>query len=175
MPPARWWCATWGRGRPWRHRQRCRWPDTGFHRRRRLAHGHLHRHLDPGVILYLLDEKGMNAKQIETLLYKQSGLLGCRAFPTTCAFAGKRRLRAAEAVELFCYRIRRELGSLAAAWGLDAVVPPPASANVRPRQAKVCDYARWRASTWTRPTPPTPAVTAAGSGFRCSSFPPTRK
>jgi acetate kinase len=80
--------------------------------------------LDPGVMLYLMEQKGMDAKALTNLLYKESGLLGVsgisqdmRTLLTSDAPEAK------EAVDLFCYRIARELGSLAAAaGGLDALV-----------------------------------------------------
>lgn len=102
--------------------------------------------LDPGVILYLLDEKGMNAKQIETLLYKKSGLLGVSGISNDMrVLLESDDPHAAEAVELFCYRIRRELGSLAAAMGgLDAVVfTAGIGERSGPVRAKVCDAAGW--------------------------------
>ncbi|WP_041633457.1 acetate/propionate family kinase [Magnetospirillum gryphiswaldense] len=102
--------------------------------------------LDPGVILYLLDEKGMNSKQIENLLYKQSGLLGVSGVSNDMrVLLESSDPHAAEAVDLFCYRIRRELGSLAAAMGgLDGVV---FTAGIGERSAPVrrmvCDGAGW--------------------------------
>jgi acetate kinase len=80
--------------------------------------------LDPGVVLYLMDELKMDARAIEKLLYQQSGLLGVSGISndmrTLLASADPRARRA---VDLFVYRIGRELGSLAAALGgLDAVV-----------------------------------------------------
>jgi len=80
--------------------------------------------LDPGVILYLIDELKMDARAIEKLLYQQSGLLGVSGISndmrTLLASADPRAQRA---VDLFVYRIGRELGSLAAALGgLDAIV-----------------------------------------------------
>ena len=80
--------------------------------------------IDPGVLLYLMDERGMDARAIEKLIYSQSGLLGVSGISSDM-----RKLldsddpRAKLAVDLFVYRIRRELGSLAAALGgLDALV-----------------------------------------------------
>ena len=82
--------------------------------------------IDPGVLLYLMDEHGMDARAIEHLLYKESGLLGVSG-----RSSDMRELLAAEAddaqcrlaVDLFCYRAAREIGSLAAALGgLDAIV-----------------------------------------------------
>ncbi|WP_316232610.1 acetate/propionate family kinase [Bradyrhizobium sp. SZCCHNPS2010] len=80
--------------------------------------------LDPGVVLYLLQEKGMTAEQITDLLYKHSGLKGLSGLSQDMReleTAGSRE--AAEAIDYFVFRIRRELGSMAAILsGLDAVV-----------------------------------------------------
>jgi acetate kinase len=80
--------------------------------------------LDPGVILYLIDELNMDARAIETLLYRESGLLGVSGISSDM-----RTLLASDspdarmAIDLFVYRFRRELGSMAAAIdGVDALV-----------------------------------------------------
>ena len=80
--------------------------------------------LDPGVLLYLMQERAFDAKGIEDLIYRRSGLLGVSGISSDM-----RTLRqstapeAAEAIALFVYRIVREIGSLAAALGgLDGVV-----------------------------------------------------
>jgi acetate kinase len=80
--------------------------------------------LDPGVVLYLIDELGMDARAIETLLYRESGLLGVSGLSSDMRTLLASDLpRAREAVDLFVYRFRRELGSMAAALeGLDALV-----------------------------------------------------
>ena len=80
--------------------------------------------LDCGVILYLLQEKGMSAKEIEHLLYQESGLLGLSGISNDMRVLMERDdPHAREAVDYFIYRINRELGSLAAAMGgLDAIV-----------------------------------------------------
>jgi acetate kinase len=102
--------------------------------------------LDPGVILYLIDELKMGSREIERLLYKQSGLLG------VSGISGDMRTleaspdpRARLAIDLFVYRIGREIGSLAAALGgLDAIVFTAGigehSASVR---RSVCRAAAW--------------------------------
>ena len=72
--------------------------------------------LDPGVILYLMDELRMDARAIEKLIYKQSGLLGVSGISSDMrALLASDEPRARFAVDLFVYRIGRELGSLAAA------------------------------------------------------------
>jgi len=80
--------------------------------------------LDPGVVLYLMDERGMDARAIEKLLYQQSGLLGVSGIASDMrTLLASTESRAKLAVDLFVYRITRELGSLAAALGgLDAIV-----------------------------------------------------
>ncbi|GAB5469850.1 MAG: acetate kinase [Rhodospirillales bacterium] len=80
--------------------------------------------LDPGVLLYLLRQKGMSADELETLLYKESGLLGLSGISNDMRdLLASDVPEAAEAVALFCYRCAREIGSLAAALGgLDALV-----------------------------------------------------
>ncbi len=80
--------------------------------------------LDPGVLLYLMEQKGMDAKALTNLLYKESGLLGVSGISQDMrTLLASDAPAAREAVDLFCYRIARELGSLAAAAeGLDALV-----------------------------------------------------
>jgi len=80
--------------------------------------------LDPGVILYLIDELKMDTRAIEDLIYKRSGLLGVSGISSDMrALLENEDPRARLAVDLFVYRIGRELGSLAAAaGGIDALV-----------------------------------------------------
>jgi acetate kinase len=80
--------------------------------------------LDPGVVLYLMDELKMEPRAIEKLLYQQSGLLGVSGVSSDMrTLLDSDGPKAKFAVELFIYRIGRELGSLAAALGgLDALV-----------------------------------------------------
>jgi acetate kinase len=77
--------------------------------------------IDPGVIM---DQRGMDTRAIEKLIYNQSGLLGVSGISSDMrVLLGHDDPRAALAVDLFLYRIRRELGSLVAALGgLDALV-----------------------------------------------------
>jgi acetate kinase len=102
--------------------------------------------LDPGVILYLMDQRGMDARAIERLIYNQSGLLGVSGVSSDMrTLLASSEPRAALAVDLYVYRIGRELGSLAAALGgLDALVFTGGigenSAEIR---ARVCSGAAW--------------------------------
>jgi acetate kinase len=102
--------------------------------------------LDPGVLIYLMDERGLGAREIEDLLYNRSGLLGVSGVSSDMReLADSQAPRARLAVDLFVYRIGRELGSLAAALGgLDALVFTAGigenSALIRER---VCRNAAW--------------------------------
>jgi acetate kinase len=80
--------------------------------------------IDPGVILYLMDQRGMDARAIEKLIYNQSGLLGVSGISSDMrTLLASDDPRAKIAIDLYVYRIRRELGSLAGALGgLDAIV-----------------------------------------------------
>jgi acetate kinase len=74
--------------------------------------------LDPGVLLYLMDVRGMDARDIEDLIYRRSGLLGVSGVSSDMqVLQASAEPAAAEAIALFCYRIVREVGSLAAALG----------------------------------------------------------
>ncbi|MFZ8477474.1 acetate/propionate family kinase, partial [Staphylococcus aureus] len=74
--------------------------------------------LDPGVVLYLLEQRGMTPAQVRDMLYKDSGLLGVSGLSGDMRdLTASDRPEAAEAVALFCYRIAREIGSLSAALG----------------------------------------------------------
>ena len=79
--------------------------------------------IDPAIVLYLL-KQGLNADGISDLLHNQSGLLGLSGISGDMRILlSSNESDAAEAIEIFCYRVSRELGSLAAALGgLDAVV-----------------------------------------------------
>jgi acetate kinase len=102
--------------------------------------------LDPGVILYLMDERGMDARAVEKLLYQQSGLLGVSGISSDMReLLESDAPRAKLAVELFVYRIGRELGSLAAALGgLDALVfTAGIGERAAPIRERVCRQAAW--------------------------------
>ncbi|MBZ5489897.1 MAG: acetate/propionate family kinase [Acidobacteriia bacterium] len=102
--------------------------------------------IDPGVMLYLMDELKMDARAIEKLIYQQSGLLGVSGISSDMrVLLSSDDPRARFAVDLFIYRIDRELGSLAGALGgLDALVFTGGigehAATIRER---VCRNAAW--------------------------------
>lgn len=102
--------------------------------------------LDPGVILYLMDELGMNARSIENLIYKESGLLGISGISSDMRLLlNSNDQRARLAVDLFVYRCGRELGSLAAsAGGIDALVFTAGIGEHAPSiRQRVCRDAAW--------------------------------
>jgi acetate kinase len=80
--------------------------------------------VDPGVLIYLMDETGMDARALETLIYKKSGLLGVSGISSDMrTLRQSEEPNAREAIDLFIYRIVREIGSLAAALGgVDGIV-----------------------------------------------------
>jgi acetate kinase len=102
--------------------------------------------LDPGVVLYLIDELGMDARAIETLLYKESGLLGVSGISGDMrALLASDLPHAREAIDLFVYRFRLELGSMVAAIdGLDALVfTGGIGEHAAPIRERVCRDAAW--------------------------------
>ncbi|MBP6095964.1 MAG: acetate/propionate family kinase [Methyloversatilis sp.] len=80
--------------------------------------------LDPGVLLYLMEHHGMDAQALTRLLYSESGLLGVSGLSSDMrTLLESDTAEAAQAVDLFCYRAVREIGSLAGAIeGIDALV-----------------------------------------------------
>ena len=102
--------------------------------------------LDPGVLLYLMDRHDMDARALEKLIYQQSGLLGVSGISSDMrTLLASTDPRAAAAVDLFVYRLGRELGSLSAALGgLDALVFTGGIGENAPTiRARVCRDAAW--------------------------------
>ncbi len=102
--------------------------------------------LDPGVMLYLMDQCGMDARALENLLYQQSGLLGVSGLSSDMrTLLDSEEAGARLAVDLFVYRIRREIGSLAAALGgLDALVfTAGIGENAARLRERICLDAAW--------------------------------
>jgi acetate kinase len=102
--------------------------------------------IDPGVILFLMDQRGMDVRAIENLVYKQSGLLGVSGMSSDMrALLASEDPRAHIAIDLYVYRIGRELGSLAAALGgLDAIVfTAGIGEHASVIRERVCADAQW--------------------------------
>jgi acetate kinase len=102
--------------------------------------------IDPGVLLFLIDELGFGVRDVERLLYHESGLLGMSGISSDM-----RELLASDApaarvaVEVFVYRARRELGSLVAALGgLDAIVFTAGIGENQPEvRERICRDSAW--------------------------------
>jgi len=102
--------------------------------------------LDPGVILYLLRERGMSINDVEKLLYHQSGLLGVSGISNDMReLLASRDPRAQQAVDLFVYRTARELGALVATLGgLDGLVFTAGIGEHAPEiRRRVCEKSAW--------------------------------
>ena len=80
--------------------------------------------LDPGILLYLLREKGFSAEQLEELLYRESGLLGVSGISSDVETLLKSDApAAAEALDLFAFQVARQVAALAATLGgVDRIV-----------------------------------------------------
>ena len=117
--------------------------------------------LDPGILLFLMQEKGMSPDEIATLLYEQSGLLGMSGLSRNMQdLLDSHEEVAAETVEYFCYQARLHLARLTGALGgLDRIVFTGGigenSAQIRSRICAGLDYlginidsaANWAGST----------------------------
>jgi acetate kinase len=102
--------------------------------------------IDPGVLLYLLRQKGMTPDALSDLLYDRSGLLGVSGVSSDMrALLDSDDPHAAEAVDLFTYRIAREAGALAASLGgLDGVVFTAGIGENAPQVRRdVCQRMAW--------------------------------
>lgn len=102
--------------------------------------------LDPGVILHLVEQKGMDAKSLSNLLYKQSGLLGVSGLSQDMrALLESDEASAKEAIELFCYRAACMIGQLTmAAGGLDALVfTGGIGEHAAPVRARIAEWLAW--------------------------------
>jgi acetate kinase len=102
--------------------------------------------LDPGVILYLQQSRGMNADDIEELIYKKSGLLGVSGISADMrTLLESDNPHAAEAVDMFCFRIARETAALATAMGgVDAIVFTAGIGEKSPQvRSRACAYLKW--------------------------------
>ncbi|MEM6711223.1 MAG: acetate/propionate family kinase [Pseudomonadota bacterium] len=80
--------------------------------------------IDPGVLIYLMQTHGMNADEIATLLYKESGLKGMSGLSNDMReLLASHDPRARQAIDYFVFRIRRELGGMTAVMqGLDTLI-----------------------------------------------------
>lgn len=104
--------------------------------------------IDPGVLIYLMDQYQLDARALENLLTYQSGLLGVSGISSDMRALLHREAtecHAAEAIELFIYRITREIGSLTAALGgLDSIIfTGGIGEHAAPIRARICRALAW--------------------------------
>ncbi len=102
--------------------------------------------IDPGVLLYLMEERGMTAPGIAELLYKRSGLLGVSGISGDMrTLLASKASEAKRAIDLYVYRAAREIGSLAAALGgLDALVfTGGIGEHAGPVREAIVEQSRW--------------------------------
>ena len=80
--------------------------------------------IDPGVLLYLMDERGLSTAELSDLLYKESGLKGLSGISSDMRdLETSDSPDAKKAIRYFVYRVRREVAALAAALeGIDGLV-----------------------------------------------------
>ena len=102
--------------------------------------------IDPGVLLYLIQEKGISAESLEHLLYEESGLLGvCGISADMRTLAASDDPHAREALELFVFRAARETAALAnTLGGLDCLVfTAGIGEHSAPVRSAICAKLEW--------------------------------
>ena len=102
--------------------------------------------LDPGVVLHLMQARGMSADDISDLLYHRSGLLGLSGISgDMTTLLASPQPHAHQALEVYVYRIAREIGSLTAALGgLDTMVfTAGVGENAASIRARIVDLCGW--------------------------------
>ena len=102
--------------------------------------------IDPGVLLYLVSEKGYGAKELERFLYHETGLRGLSGISNDVRdLLASKEPNARLALDYFVYRVTRELGSLAAVMqGIDALVLTAGISENSPHiRARICEGAAW--------------------------------
>jgi acetate kinase len=102
--------------------------------------------IDPGVLLYLIRERGMSAEALENLLYHQSGLLGVSGLSADMrVLLASEDPGAVDAIELFTFRIAREIGALATSLGgIDGLVFTAGIGEHAPEiRRQICARVEW--------------------------------
>jgi acetate kinase len=102
--------------------------------------------LDPGVVLYLFQNLGLSAKDVETILYKKSGLLGISGISNDMRdLLGNSEPGARLAVDYFVYRAAKEIGALTAVLaGIDGLVfTAGIGENAAEIRSRICEACRW--------------------------------
>jgi acetate kinase len=102
--------------------------------------------LDPGIVLYLFQQLGLSVKEVETILYKQSGLLGMSGISNDMRdLLGREEAEAKLAVDYFIFRAAKEIGALAAVLGgIDALVFTAGIGENSPEiRRRICAASAW--------------------------------
>jgi acetate kinase len=102
--------------------------------------------LDPGVVLYLFQNLGLSAKEVETILYKKSGLLGISGASSDMRdLVGSSEPEACLAVDYFVYRAAKEIGAMAAVLGgVDGLVFTAGIGEKSPEiRRRICKSSAW--------------------------------
>ena len=102
--------------------------------------------LDPGVVLYLFQSLGLSAKEVETILYKKSGLLGISGISNDMRdLLTRKEPEARLAVDYFVYRAAKEIGALAAVLGgIDGLVFTAGIGENSPDiRRRICQASSW--------------------------------
>jgi acetate kinase len=102
--------------------------------------------VDPGVILHLFQTLSMSAKEVETLLYKKSGLIGISGFSNDMRdLLQSEKPEARLAVDYFVYRAAKEIGALTAVLGgVDAIVFTAGIGENSPEiRQRICEASAW--------------------------------
>jgi acetate kinase len=102
--------------------------------------------IDPGVVLHLFQGLNLSAKEVETLLYKKSGLLGISGISNDMRdLLGRNEPAARLAVDYFVYRAAKEIGALSAVLGgIEALVFTAGIGENSPEiRQRICAASAW--------------------------------
>jgi len=102
--------------------------------------------IDAGVVLYLFQNRGLSAREVETILYKKGGLLGISGISNDMRdLLGRPEPEAKLAVDYFVYRAAKEIGALTAVLGgVDALVFTAGIGENSPEiRRQICDASAW--------------------------------
>jgi acetate kinase len=102
--------------------------------------------IDPGVLLYLQRQQGMSSEQVEHMLYQESGLLGVSGLSADMrVLLASNHPAAAEAIDLFTFRVAREIAAMAnTLGGLECLVfTGGIGEHSKEIRQQVCDRLRW--------------------------------
>jgi len=102
--------------------------------------------IDPGVVLFLFQNLGLSPKDVETVLYKKSGLLAISGISNDMRdLLGRSEPEARLAVDYFVYRAAKEIGALTASLGgVDALVFTAGIGENSPEiRRRICEASAW--------------------------------